>query len=84
VGEPLFQHLNTEDEDASLVDDGFVEAGSSRAVAEYLGDMIGQLESMARLAGLDLLVYLLSMARVEAENSARTPVDESQRRLQRS
>jgi hypothetical protein len=43
----------------------------SRAVAEYLGDMIGQLESMARVQGLDLLVYLLSMARVEAETTAR-------------
>ncbi len=43
----------------------------SRAVAEYLGDMIGQLETMARHEGLDLLVYLLSMARVEAETTAR-------------
>jgi len=33
--------------------------------------MIGQLESMSRLAGFDLLVYLLSMARVEAETNAR-------------
>ncbi len=44
---------------------------SSRAVAEYLADMIGQLESMARLSGFDLLNYLLSMARVEAESNAR-------------
>jgi len=43
----------------------------SRAVAEYLGDMIGQLESMARHQGFDLLVYLLSMARIEAETTAR-------------
>jgi len=43
----------------------------SRAVAEYLCDLIGQLESMARVQGLDLLVYLLSMARVEAETTAR-------------
>jgi NTP pyrophosphatase (non-canonical NTP hydrolase) len=43
----------------------------ARAVAEYLGDMIGQLESMARHQGMDLLVYLLSMARVEAETTAR-------------
>jgi hypothetical protein len=43
----------------------------SRAVAEYLGDMIGQLESMARHQGFDLLVYLLAMARVEAETAAR-------------
>ena len=43
----------------------------ARAVAEYLGDMVGQLESMARQQGFDLLVYLLSMARVEAETTAR-------------
>jgi hypothetical protein len=43
----------------------------SRAVAEYLADMIDQLESMARLAGFDMLTYLLSMARAEAENNAR-------------
>ncbi|HXT07986.1 MAG TPA: hypothetical protein VN715_13740 [Roseiarcus sp.] len=45
-------------------------AESSRAVAEYLADMIGQLESMARVSGFELLVYLLSMARVEAEANA--------------
>ena len=33
--------------------------------------MIGQLESMARLQGFDLVSYLLSMARVEAQTSAR-------------
>ncbi len=43
----------------------------SQAVAEYIGDMITQLESMSRAAGFDLLVYLLSMARVEAETNAR-------------
>ena len=43
----------------------------SREVAEYVGDMIGQLESMSRLAGFDLLAYLLSMARVGAETNAR-------------
>ena len=49
-----------------------LDAGAhSRAVAEYLGDMIGQLESLARGQGFDLLVYLLSMARVEAQTMAR-------------
>ena len=48
------------------------ETAHAQAVAEYLGDMISQLESIARLAGFDLLVYLLSMARVEAETNART------------
>jgi hypothetical protein len=43
----------------------------AREVAEYISDMTGQLESMSRLAGFDLLVYLLSMARVEAETNAR-------------
>jgi hypothetical protein len=46
-------------------------ADHAREVAEYISDMIGQLESMSRLAGFDLLVYLLSMARVEAETNAR-------------
>jgi hypothetical protein len=84
LGQPLFQHPNEEAEDASEVDAGFVEAGHSRAVAEYLGEMIGQLESMARLAGLDFLVYLLSMARVEAEISARTLADDGPSRSGRS
>jgi hypothetical protein len=46
-------------------------AAHAREVAEYISDMIGQLESMSRVAGFDLLVYLLSMARVEAETNAR-------------
>lgn len=36
-------------------------------VARYLADMTGQLESMARSAKLELLAYLLAMARAEAE-----------------
>jgi hypothetical protein len=69
LAEPLSQRLNIETptEDAGAP----VEQDQSRAVAEYLGDMIGQLEGMARLSGFDLLVYLLSMARVEAEANAR-------------
>ena len=39
----------------------------SLAVARYLADMTGQLESMARSAKLELLAYLLAMARAEAE-----------------
>ena len=46
-------------------------SAEARAVAEYLGDMIGQMEGLARAQGFDLLVYLLSMARVEAETTAR-------------
>ena len=44
-----------------------------RAVADYLADMIGQLD-MARRSRLDLLVYLLSMAKSEAQASARNGV----------
>ncbi len=40
------------------------------AVARYLADMTGQLESMARAARLELLAYLLAMARAEAESAA--------------
>jgi hypothetical protein len=69
VAEPLSPQPNQQDDAESLepVDPEF----HSRAVAEYLGDMIGQLEGMARIQGFDLLVYLLSMARVEAETTAR-------------
>jgi hypothetical protein len=38
------------------------------AVARYLADMTGQLETMARAARLELLAYLLAMARAEAES----------------
>lgn len=37
------------------------------AVARYLADMTGELETMARAAKLELLAYLLSIARAEAE-----------------
>ena len=43
--------------------------GRPQAVARYLADMTGQLESMARAAKLDLLAYLLAMARAEAETA---------------
>jgi len=47
------------DDDASIL-----------AVARYLADMTGQLESMARASKLELLAYLLAMARAEAESVA--------------
>jgi hypothetical protein len=47
------------------------------AVARYLADMTGQLESMARAANLELLAYLLSMARAEADAVARKPPGEA-------
>jgi hypothetical protein len=46
-------------------------AEGSEAVARYLADMTGQLESMARAADLDLLAYLLAMARAEADAVSR-------------
>jgi len=36
------------------------------AVANYLADMIAQLESLARATNKDMLAYLLSMASVQA------------------
>jgi NTP pyrophosphatase (non-canonical NTP hydrolase) len=36
------------------------------AVANYLADMIAQLECLARAANKDMLAYLLSMASVQA------------------
>jgi hypothetical protein len=69
VAEPLSPQLTTYGEPETP--ESVEPEAYSRAVAEYLGDMIGQLESMARHQGLDLLVYLLSMARIEAETTAR-------------
>ena len=45
----------------------------SEAVARYLADMTSQLESMARAADLELLAYLLAMARSEADSISRKP-----------
>jgi hypothetical protein len=45
----------------------------AEAIARYLADMTGQLESMARAANLELLAYLLAMARAEAASLARKP-----------
>ena len=46
-------------------------AGSAEETARYIADMVGALASMAGEARLDLLTYLLNMARVEAELRAR-------------
>lgn len=71
MSEPLTYPSASDSESALGEADAPKPADHSREVAEYIGDMIGQLESMSRLAGFDLLVYLLSMARVEAETNAR-------------
>ena len=71
MSEPLNYPSASESESALGEADALRPVDHSRAVAEYISDMIGQLESMSRVAGFDLLVYLLSMARVEAETNAR-------------
>jgi hypothetical protein len=45
----------------------------AEAIARYLADMTAQLETMARAANLELLAYLLAMARAEADSLARRP-----------
>jgi hypothetical protein len=45
--------------------------GSTEETARYIADMVGALAAMAGDAKLDLLTYLLNMARVEAELQAR-------------
>jgi hypothetical protein len=45
--------------------------GSAEDTARYIADMVGALAAMAGQARLDLLTYLLNMARVEAELQAR-------------
>jgi hypothetical protein len=45
--------------------------GSAEETARYIADMVGALAAMAGEARLDLLTYLLNMARVEAELQAR-------------
>jgi len=42
-----------------------------KAVVAYLAALSGDLAAMARQNGLDTLGYILEMARLEAENTAR-------------
>ena len=59
-------------------DDDDTADGSTEETARYIADMVGALAAMAGGARLDLLTYLLNMARVEAELQARqseTPED---------
>jgi hypothetical protein len=39
-----------------------------KAVARYLADMTGQLEAMARAGKFEVLAFVLSIARAEAES----------------
>ena len=52
--------------------------GSVEETARYIADMIGALAVMAGEARLDLLTYLLNMARVEAELQARQSEEPSE------
>jgi hypothetical protein len=52
--------------------------GDVEETARYIADMVGALASMAGEAKLDLLTYLLNMARVEAELQARQTEDDPQ------
>ena len=49
--------------------------GSTEDTARYIADMVGALAAMAGEARLDLLTYLLNMARVEAELQSRLSED---------
>jgi hypothetical protein len=71
VADPLVYPMSDESEVALEPVETLDAEAQSRATAEYLSDLLTQLESMARVAGLDLLSYLLSMARVEAETNSR-------------
>ena len=44
---------------------------SPTEAALYIGDLCGELALLARRSGLDMLAYLLEMARLEAETAAR-------------
>jgi hypothetical protein len=52
-----------------------VPVGSTEDTARYIADMVGALAAMAGEARLDLLTYLLNMARVEAELQSRQSED---------
>jgi hypothetical protein len=66
-------------QDFSYDDDVEIEVETVEDSARYIADMIASLAYIARDAKLDLLTYLLDMARVEAEMQARqseTPDDD--------
>ncbi len=52
------------------------ENNDALAMARYLADMTGQLETMARASKMELLAYLLAMARAEAESLSSDPSSE--------
>jgi hypothetical protein len=52
-------------------EEGGEDISSGEETARFVADMIVSLSDLARAAKLDLLAYLLDMARVEAEVQAR-------------
>jgi hypothetical protein len=71
VGDWLAKPPDPEEDEVYTLPGPSSDVERRRATAEYLTDMIAQLESMARTGGLDLVAYLLAMARVEADSHAR-------------
>jgi chorismate synthase len=55
--------------------DGGQRESSSRETARYIADVTVGVSALARKAGLDVLAYLLDMARLEAEETAQKPQD---------
>jgi hypothetical protein len=45
------------------------DSGSRAAVASYVASLSAELSTLARRNGLETLVYLLEMVRLEAENT---------------
>lgn len=49
------------------------EASQARDTARYIADLTGGVSILARQAGLDVLAYILDMARLEAAETAQKP-----------
>jgi ADP-heptose:LPS heptosyltransferase len=45
----------------------------ARETARYIADITGGFSALARKAGLDVLAYILDMAKLEAEETAQKP-----------
>lgn len=51
-------------------DGGAGDESSSKETARYIADMTVGISALARKAGLEVLAYILDMARLEAEETA--------------
>lgn len=54
-------------------DGGGEERSPSKETARYIADVAGGISVLARKAGLEVLAYLLEMARIEAEETVHKP-----------